>query len=653
MIKSKNLAIIYVLIFFSFACKVADEPKVIPTVKTNSSSEITTTTAKLWGEVVSEGSSLANDRGFVYSKNNPSPSSSDTRISSGLGKGEYNQIVTNLQSNTKYYFKAYALNASGIAYGDAKEFTTMMDDPLANATLPSISSNDPQDITYTTVKLTGNVTNDGGASVVERGFCLNTSPNPTISNLKITNSNGLGVFSTVLTQLKEGTTYYVRAFALNAKGIAYSSEFKFTTLDYSTPIVETDIITSIGPNLATLNAEIKSNGGLSITERGFIYSDNENVTLNDKKVYSSSNDIGKYAISLINLKSNTKYFVKAYAANSKGTSLGKEVSFITSQALPIKIRTNDIGTITENSVIAGLEINNDGGAPITDFGICISSINPNPSIGDRKVSFGTSIANYPFGAMQTITGLNNSTVYYIRAYAKNASEIAYGLAKTFTTSSPMSTKLKSGLVAYYPFNGNAFDASGNGNNGNVAGAILTTDRFGSSNSAFYFSSQNCVPRVEAQVNTSSITNALSISIWVRQIGAGCIAPRILDFASSPIDSPGQLQWGFSYQNTWGISHLKSNGSTFISNTYPTGPFVWTHLVYTNDGITCRFYQDGRLLGTSPNGTGLPILARNLTIGRMNHPAYDAFNGNLDDLGVWNRVLTQEEIQYLFNNNFQP
>jgi len=55
--------------------------------------------------------------------------------------------------------------------------------------------------------------------------------------------------------------------------------------------------------------------------------------------------------------------------------------------------------------------------------------------------------------------------------------------------------------------------------------------------------------------------------------------------------------------------------------------------------------------TSVNG--LPILARNLTIGRMNHPAYDAFNGNLDDIGVWNRGLTAEEIKFLYDNDFKP
>jgi alpha-tubulin suppressor-like RCC1 family protein len=220
-------------------------------------------------------------------------------------------------------------------------------------------------------------------------------------------------------------------------------------------------------------------------------------------------------------------------------------------------------------------------------------------------------------------------------------------------------QLKNGLVAFYPFNGNANDASGNGNNGVVLGATLTTNRFGTTNSSYYFSSQNCSPRIEANINTSSIKSSISISIWVKQDGTGCaLSPRILDFESSPIDGPGQLQWMYGYQNKWGIGHLNSNGIHTTDRgrddkSFSTGSKNWTHLVYINDGTTSKFYQDGRLLDVSANVNGRPILARNLTIGRMNHPAFDAFNGNIDDLGIWNRALTSQEIQYLFKHNYQP
>ena len=56
-----------------------------------------------------------------------------------------------------------------------------------------------------------------------------------------------------------------------------------------------------------------------------------------------------------------------------------------------------------------------------------------------------------------------------------------------------------------------------------------TDRFSNPNNAYYFSSSGCSTRIDAQVNTSSIQNELTISIWVLRVGNGCISPRILEF----------------------------------------------------------------------------------------------------------------------------
>jgi hypothetical protein len=317
------------------------------------------------------------------------------------------------------------------------------------------------------------------------------------------------------------------------------------------------------------------------------------------------------------------------------------------------VSTNDLENISYTSVSAGLEISGDGGSPITEYGICISSTNSIPTVSDRKIIFGYS-ATIPLRQMNQITGLNNSTNYYLRGYAINSNGVSYGIVRNFTTKLPISTQLKNGLVAYYPFNGNAIDESGNGNNGATFNVNNTTNRFGTPNSSFYFSSVNCSPRIEATVNTSSITTAITISIWVKKVGNGCSAPRILDFATFPISGPGSLQWGFGYNNLWTLEHQSSIGTSTTSfKTYPTGPDNWTHLVYTNDGNICKFYQNGQLIDISISDYGLPILARKLTIGRMNHPNYDAFNGNLDDVGVWNRALSIDEIKFLYESDFKP
>ena len=203
----------------------------------------------------------------------------------------------------------------------------------------------------------------------------------------------------------------------------------------------------------------------------------------------------------------------------------------------------------------------------------------------------------------------------------------------------------SGLVGWWPFTGNAIDSSGNGNNGTVTGATLTTDRFGNSNSAYYFSSAGCATRIDAILNTSSIITGVTISVWILRVGDGCIAPRFLEFYVLG-DGPGSAQWGWDNTGFGNIGSVTST-SAIIATAW-TKPLnnVWTNLVYTNNGSFGKFYQDGVLFNTLAS-SGNPILSGNAAFGRMNSPAYDAFNGNLDDIGIWNRALDSCEVKDLY------
>jgi hypothetical protein len=204
----------------------------------------------------------------------------------------------------------------------------------------------------------------------------------------------------------------------------------------------------------------------------------------------------------------------------------------------------------------------------------------------------------------------------------------------------------SGLVGWWPFDGNANDESGNGNNGTVTGATLSDDRNGIPNKAYYFSSSGCGTRIDANVNTTTIQSGLSISIWVLRSGNGCIGPRIFEFWPGN-NGPGQAQWG--WDNSTSVIGMGSTTSTgFGCNSSVPIPAnnVWIHLVYTNDGSVGKFYSNGNLVSTVASN-GNPILAGSVSFGRMNHPSWDAFNGKLDDIGVWSRALTECEVQQLY------
>ena len=100
--------------------------------------------------------------------------------------------------------------------------------------LPSIQTLSVTDITISSAICEGLVDDDGGSPVTERGICWSTSSFPTINGSHSANGNGTGTFSVTINGLSEGTTYHVRAYAVNAKGTAYGGDVSFTTTASST-----------------------------------------------------------------------------------------------------------------------------------------------------------------------------------------------------------------------------------------------------------------------------------------------------------------------------------------------------------------------------------------------------------------------------------
>ncbi len=208
-----------------------------------------------------------------------------------------------------------------------------------------------------------------------------------------------------------------------------------------------------------------------------------------------------------------------------------------------------------------------------------------------------------------------------------------------------------GLVAYWPFTGNANDISGNGNNGIIYGATLATGHTGGGGDAYYFSSSGCATYIQTNVNTTSInTNgAMSLSFWVKRFGDGCLNPRIMEFGSCSTCAGQILIDWVNSSSTLTIRHYLT-ATSFISYSYTTvASGNWYHIAYTNDGKNGRFYLNGALMNTvvSPN---IAQLAGNTAFGRMNHSAFDAFNGYLDDIGLWSRALSSCEINNLYTGN---
>jgi hypothetical protein len=206
-----------------------------------------------------------------------------------------------------------------------------------------------------------------------------------------------------------------------------------------------------------------------------------------------------------------------------------------------------------------------------------------------------------------------------------------------------------GLLAYYPFSSNANDVSGNGNNGTVNGATLNTDRFGNTSNAYYFSGINCQTNISANINTNTIdlTNEYTVSFWVNKTSTGCqTQPRLMEFYSSSIGSLN-FNWDVVGNDYLMVETINSTG-IYQSTSYYYNNWVnnWINVSFSVKSNDAKLYINGVLVSNFIF-SGLPRLASNVNFGRMNHPSYNTMNGLLDDIGIWNRALTQQEITNLY------
>jgi hypothetical protein len=214
--------------------------------------------------------------------------------------------------------------------------------------------------------------------------------------------------------------------------------------------------------------------------------------------------------------------------------------------------------------------------------------------------------------------------------------------------------LASGLVGYWPFCGDANDESGNGNNGTVNGATLTSDRFGNPNSAYYFDGVNA--SIATNANFSNSNNAKSISVWAKfsDLGnRGWLVSNNTCINGSNYDGFGFFQEGPS-QNFY--FYGMNNGDRLISNQLDTSLFY--HFVAAFQQDTLKVYLNGLEVTTSYNplntNSANGVLFGDRFSGVLSGPCGNdnltggLFNGILDDIGIWNRALNASEIQQLYN-----
>ena len=289
------------LVFLFFSCKKEDEKVIIiPTVRTELVQEAELFSVTAGGNVSDDGGDNATERGICFSLR-PVPDLSDSVFKDTLkGKGAYAIKIGGLEKGKSYYFRAWAKNSAGLVFGNVLNYST--------ADIPVLSTADPQEVTGATVMAGGNISGDGGKPVLEAGICYDTLPDPDVSDsLKKVSAPSVGAFSIKLIDLNPSTTYYYRAYARNAAGVAYGETKSFTTTVLYTP--GDSLTDQQGIKYPTI--EILGKRWMAENLRSSVYRDGSQIT-NAKTAAEWSSQTGGAWCNYDNQAPNNKIYGKLY-----------------------------------------------------------------------------------------------------------------------------------------------------------------------------------------------------------------------------------------------------------------------------------------------------------------------------------------------------
>ncbi|HLP04734.1 MAG TPA: LamG-like jellyroll fold domain-containing protein [Paludibacter sp.] len=432
-----------------------------------------------------------------------------------------------------------------------------------------------------------------------------------------------------------------------------------------TPLEETELLAKINTNLemtditavtATSGGEIITDNGFTVTQRGVCWSTKIDPTINDS-LSKDGSGAGKFTSILRNLTPNTSYYVRAYAINSKGVSYGSTLNFTTDNGV-VLVEAKLLTDTTATSIVCKTDFKSFGGLNVISKGICWGK-NATPTIEDNVL-----INNHTTGIYtDTIINLTPKTQYFLRAFVTTVLGTVYSNELIFTTKDQIPLN---GLIAWYPFNGNANDESGNGNNGTNHGCTNVSDRFGKTDNAFLFNGSNNDVRLDLKSinNTFGQGVDLTVNTWIKtsdlngpiltlrdnntvfEFNVGCL--------TNVVNSPGKV--GVMIRDD---ATALGTGNYIFSKSVNDNSWHMITLVRLSSSGIIKIFIDGVLDVTSVNGQGgsLTFNKSYMSIGSEQNwiqtnfeTSIDQkyFSGAIDDLGIWNQALTQSEITALFN-----
>lgn len=324
------------------------------------STYIKATSVLVSGQIKNRGEGI-DKAGFYLSEENDVPSSNDSIILCNEDITEvdsFSCFISNLKPSTLYYVRAFATNSFG-------EFAFNVDSFYTTDGMPILDVLSLDSISFTSVDLSASLISEGDSSLTAFGFCWGTMEEPTIENTDTSVCSEIvdNKFSGSIYDLQSNKKYYVRAYATNVFGTAYSSNTKAFFTKSQLPTVLTLPVTeeTIKNGTAVVGGELQDEGMSEVTTIGICWSiDNENPNLSDMNCFYKEIPLERldenniFTDSLTDLTGGTTYYVNTYAINENGIQYGNVESFKT----PSILVERNIYSGAKRSFSAGFTINN-------------------------------------------------------------------------------------------------------------------------------------------------------------------------------------------------------------------------------------------------------------------------------------------------------
>jgi hypothetical protein len=388
---------------------------IAPVVITVDVDTITTTSAKVYGNLAYDGGGVITQLGFCYNFNSlMDPNISDSCTAVGLVYGDYSTILGPLIEATYVKVRAYAINnfnnSSIVGYGETITFLT------GGGSLPLVATKVASGTTSSGTTSGVVISLTGDTNIIYKGICWGENYNimSGSTNTIYTLGGGVGTYLFDITGLNYYTYYYVKGFARNNGGISYGGANHFRTSAIP-PTVETFDPNIIICNNAEFIGSVTSDNGGSITEMGFCWSINSNPTIENSE-HHEAYDLAPFKYQPHNLSASTTYYVRAYAINYAGIGYGNEKSFTTDPADTPSVELNLVSNENYHIRYYG-RLNSENCSSITNYGVC-ASLDPDPDINDTHTNLGVP-TNVPCN-FTDVTPNVAPGIWYVRAYATNS-----------------------------------------------------------------------------------------------------------------------------------------------------------------------------------------------------------------------------------------